>query len=356
MDIVIIILLVVVLVVIIGGVAVFFARTSNESGGDTVLAELKGQLEQITQTTATLQNSITQNFQNQQKNLTDTLQEQTKSTAKELDNLNQRLAVIDRAQQQLKNLADQTTRLENVLSNKQARGAYGEIQLENLVRQVLPDSSYQFQVTLSNKCRVDCFVELPHPPGPIAIDAKFPLEAWRQLDEATDDESRKIARATLEKDFITHINNIADRYIITGETAESALMFVPSESVYAELHTHLDKALKTSFTRRVYVVSPTTMMATLNTIRAVLRDVQMREQAAFIQQQVGKLLLDVGRLNGRVDKLKTHFGQAQKDIDMIDTSSRAIIRHGEKIEQIDTTGEIASTDGDITGQAPLTDA
>lgn len=308
----------------------------NDGMDQSGLAELKGQLDAITQTTTTLQNSMMNNLQNHQQTLNETLRQQAETTSLKLGNLNERLAVIDRAQEQLKALSSQTTRLENVLANNQARGAYGEIQLENLITQMLPASAYSFQHNLPNNKRADCLLQLPNPPGPIVIDAKFPLESWYALGQAEDDAAKAQARKQLEVAFIKHVKDISERYIIRGHTAESALMFVPSESIYAELHNHLTKALETSFAERVYIVSPTTLMAILNTVRAVLRDVRMRQQAAFIQEQVGRLLKDIGRLNDRVGKLDRHFNLAQQDIDDITKSTRAISRTGEKIEQIET--------------------
>ncbi|HCP18432.1 MAG TPA: DNA recombination protein RmuC [Alphaproteobacteria bacterium] len=320
-------------------------RQSPADGMDqSGLAELKGQLDAITQTTTTLQNSMMTNLQNHQQTLNETLRQQAETTSLKLGNLNERLAVIDRAQDQLKALSSQTTRLENVLANNQARGAYGEIQLENLITQMLPASAYSFQHSLPNNKRADCLLQLPNPPGPIVIDAKFPLESWYALGQAEDDAAKAQARKQLEAAFIKHVKDISERYIIRGHTAESALMFVPSESIYAELHNHLTKALETSFAERVYIVSPTTLMAILNTVRAVLRDVRMRQQAAFIQEQVGRLLKDIGRLNDRVGKLDRHFNLAQQDIDDISKSTRAISRTGEKIEQIETDDTAAKID------------
>lgn len=323
------------------------AQSADQSG----LAELKGQLDAITQTTTSMQNSMMNNLQNHQQTLNETLRQQAETTSLKLGNLNERLAVIDRAQEQLKELSSQTTRLENVLANNQARGAYGEIQLENLITQMLPSSAYSFQHSLPNNKRADCLLQLPNPPGPIVIDAKFPLESWYALGQAEDETAKAQARKGLEAAFIKHVKDISERYIIRGHTADSALMFVPSESIYAELHNHLTKALDTSFKERVYVVSPTTLMAILNTVRAVLRDVRMRQQAAFIQEQVGRLLKDIGRLNDRVGKLDRHFNLAQQDIDDITKSTRAISRVSEKIEQIETDDTANQSEQSAQGDA-----
>ena len=295
---------------------------------------------------ASLQQQLSQNlstqFQNQERHLTAALQRQTETTGQKLTDLQTRLAVIDKAQQSLSDLSAQTTRLEHVLSNKQARGAYGEMQLENLVQQVLPPNAYEFQALLSNGTRPDCLLKLPSPPGSIVIDSKFPLEAFYALGSAADDVGRALARKALGQALIKHVTDISSKYIIAGETADSAILFLPSEAVYSEFYTNLTTAVEASFKHRVYIASPTTLMATLNTIRAILRDVKMREHAAVIQLEVGKLLDDVGRLDSRVGNLKRHFDQAQKDIDEITTSTAKITSKGKKIDQFDLATDEAA--------------
>lgn len=267
------------------------------------------------------------------------MQKQTDSTTTELRNLHERLAVIDRAREQIGNLTSTTNRLENMLSNSQARGAFGETQLTDLVKEMFGNNkaAYKLQAQLSNKRRVDCLLNLPNPPGPIGIDSKFSLVAWFALRDAKTDAESTAARKQLETALIQHINDIADRYIIHGETADSALMFVPSEAIFAEIHSNLPRVLDVSFQKRVLVVSPTTMMAILNSVRAVLRDAEMSKNAEFIKKQVGILLKDIGRLGERVGKLKQHFTQAQTDINNIDISADAISRTGEKINTIETS-------------------
>ena len=296
---------------------------------------LRGQLEQISQTATNLQSQVSTQLQSQERALNETLRKRGEATDKKLGDLQERLAVIDKAQESLKSLSEQTTRLENVLSNKQARGAYGEMQLENLVRQMLPSNAYRFQHKLSNGSRPDCLLKIPNPPGPIVIDAKFPLEAWYEIEKAGNEKERTEARRKLADAFKVHVKAIAEKYIITGETAESAMLFLPSEAVYAEFHTNLRKSLEESFRLRVYPVSPTTLMATLNTVRAILRDVHMREQAAVIQAEVSKLLEDIVRLDKRVDSLNRHFDQARGDVDDIKVSTSKISSRGDKIYSIE---------------------
>ena len=272
-------------------------------------------------------------------NLTDS----AKATAKSLGELSQRLETIDKAQQNITDLSEQVVSLQHVLDDKHARGAFGEVQLNDIVIDALPPSAYDFQVVLSNARRADCVIKLPNPPGPIVIDAKFPLTSYSAM-LGTDDETERAAFAKqLGSDTKKHIRDIADRYIIPGETSDSALMFIPSEAVSAEIHAHHPDVVELSHRSKVYLVSPTTMMATLTTVRAVLRDVQMREQASLIQKEIGVMLTDVGRLMDRVHKLETHFGQAERDVRDIRISANKIASRGTKIEELelDEDGPVA---------------
>ena len=265
------------------------------------------------------------------------LQQQTEKTHQNLTDLSARLAVIDAANAKISELTGQVTQLHNILANKTDRGAFGEVQLENLVRTVLPPNAYDFQVQLSNGKRADCVLKLPNPPGDIVIDSKFPLEAWHHLQQADDQAARRAARKQLGADVLKHVRDIQERYIITGETAESACMFLPSEAVYAELHAHLPDIVEKSYSSRVWIVSPTTMMATLNTVRAVLRDARMREQTALIQKEIGVLITDIERLDKRVDNLDKHFDLAQRDVREIKTSTGKITSRGKRIEDYEVS-------------------
>ena len=263
----------------------------------------------------------------------------TRRTLETMARLEGRLAAIDKAQKNIVALSGQMVSLQDILANKQARGAFGEIQLADLVRQVLPPSAYRLQATLSNGRRADCLLTLPNPPGAIAIDAKFPLESYRVLHEAGSDDARKAAARTFRTAILTHIRHIAERYVIVGETADAALMFLPSEAVYAELHGNFPDAVQESHRARVFVVSPTTLWATLNTVRAVLKDVEMREQAGLIQRHVRSLMDDVGRLDDRVAKLDRHFRQATEDIRQIQVSTQKVTRGAERIDALELDGE-----------------
>ncbi len=302
-------------------------------------AELAGRLQVMHEGQMQLSRAMEERLEAVGKRLGDGLTEHSKSTGDVIKQVHERLAVIDSAQKNLTDLSDQVMGLQNILSNKQARGAFGEVQLNDLVKDVLPPSAYTFQATLGNGKRADCLLKLPNPPGSIVIDAKFPLESYLALRDAADDEARKVALRGFGTDVMNHVRAIADKYIVPGETAESALMFLPSEAVYAELHASLPDVVEKSYRARVWIVSPTTLMATLNTVRAVLKDARMREQAGVIQTEVLKLLEDVLRLDKRVGNLQTHFNQAQKDIGDIQTSSGKIARRAERIEDIQLNDE-----------------
>lgn len=270
-----------------------------------------------------------------QSSMGDNLTDSAKATAKSLGELSQRLETIDKAQQNITDLSEQVVTLQHVLDDKHARGAFGEVQLNDIVIDALPPSAYDFQVVLSNARRADCVIRLPNPPGPIVIDAKFPLTAYMAMLDADDAAERARFAKQLGVDTKKHIKDIADRYILPGETSDSALMFIPSEAVYAELHAHHPEVIELSHRTKVYLVSPTTMMATLTTVRAVLRDVRMREQASLIQVEISVMLKDVERLMDRVRKLETHFDQADRDIKDIRISANKISSRGTKIEELE---------------------
>ena len=263
------------------------------------------------------------------------LQQNTAKTNQTLTDLRERLAKIDVAQQKISSLSEQVVSLQEVLSNKQSRGAFGEIQLNDLVTSILPPSAYAFQAVLSNGKKADCLLNLPNPPGAIVVDAKFPLESYQALRNAQNDRERLEAERFFKASVIKHIKDISEKYIISGETAESALIFLPSEAIYAELHANFVDVVENSYKAKVWIVSPTTLMATLNTVRAVLKDAYMREQAGVIQKEVGLLIDDISRLDERIDNLGRHFKQANDDIDSIKISSSKISKRIEKIEAIE---------------------
>ncbi len=270
-----------------------------------------------------------------QKGMSETLHGTSTRTARSLGELQQKLEQIDRAQAKIEKLSGDVLGLQDILSNKQTRGAFGEIQLNDIVSKALPSDSYAFQATLSNGKRADCLIHLPKPPGPIVIDSKFPLEAYEALRAAkTAQETQDAARA-FRTSVRGHIKAISERYILEGETADGALMFLPSEAVYAELHANFPEIVREGFAARVWIVSPTTCMATLNTMRAVLKDARMREQAGAIRKQLGLLHRDVELVFERVNKLNTHFGQARKDIDDISIAAERAGKRAIKLDNFD---------------------
>ena len=319
------------------------SRTTEklEAGQQAMAGRLAQLNEDSRNSTAALAKSLEERLDKMTRKMGQSLEESASRTGKTIGELQARLAVIDEAQKRIAELSGQVVGLQDILSNKQSRGAFGEIQLNDLVINALPPSAYDFQVTLSNGRRADCLIRLPIPPGPIVIDAKFPLESYRALNAAGDDERRLRAGRAFAADVTRHVRDIADKYILAGETAESALMFLPSEAVYAELHARFTEVLDKSYRAHVWIVSPTTLMATLHTVRAVLKDAHMREAAGVIQKEVMTLLGDVARLDNRVASLKTHFSQAGEDIRKIGISSDKITSRAERIEemQIEEAGE-----------------
>ncbi len=267
--------------------------------------------------------------------MTENLQGTSRRTAQSLGELQQRLQAIDKAQDNITKLSGDVLSLQDILSNKQTRGAFGEIQLTDIVTKALPSDSYTLQATLSNGRRADCLIHLPNPPGPICIDSKFPLEAYEALRRAkTEGELTEAARG-MRTAVRKHIKDISEKYIIEGETADGALMFLPSEAVYAELHANFPEVVRDGFAARVWIVSPTTCMATLNTMRAILKDARMREQAGAIRRELGLLFADVERLGARVENLDRHFTQAAKDVAEIKISADKAGRRARRLDNFD---------------------
>ena len=261
------------------------------------------------------------------------LQGSATRTARSLGELQQRLETIDKAQANIEKLSGDVLTLQDILSNKQTRGAFGEIQLTDIVSKALPPDAYSLQATLSTGKRADCLIHLPNPPGPIVIDSKFPLEAYEALRNAGSERDAAEAGRALRTAVRTHIKAIADKYILDGETADGALMFLPSEAVYAELHANFPEIVREGFKARVWIVSPTTCMATLNTMRAILKDARMREQAGAIRKTLTQLHRDVELVVERVGKLDSHFNQARKDIDDVMVAAE---RAGKRATRLDS--------------------
>jgi DNA recombination protein RmuC len=328
--------------------AVLVLRARGRGGAES--AEIAGRLAQMAESQTAVQARLSEQLQAQERAVTKAVEERLTDFSKRvsdrltqsatqshttLTDLRERLAVIDQAQKNITELSTQVVGLQDVLANKQARGAFGEVQLTDIVETILPPSAYAFQATLSNGKRADCLIRLPNPPGPIVIDSKFPLESYEALLAAGDETATTQAGRAFSAAVRTHVQDIAAKYIVAGETAESALMFLPSEAVYAELHARFRGVVEESFRARVWIVSPTTLMATLNTVRAVLKDVRMREQAGVIQTEVRLVLEDVLRLDERVGKLQRHFDQASEDVRQIRISTEKVSKRAERIEELE---------------------
>jgi DNA recombination protein RmuC len=271
----------------------------------------------------------------------DSLNTSAVRTARSLGELQQRLETIDRAQTKIEKLSGDVLGLQDILSNKQTRGAFGEIQLREIVTRALPPDVVAFQATLSNGTRADCLIHLPNPPGPIVIDAKFPLEAYEALRAAKTPAEVQAAQRQMRGAVRAHMRAIAEKYVIEGETAEGALMFLPSEAVYAELHANFGDLVREGFAMRVWIVSPTTCMATLHTLRAVLKDARLRAEAHAIRRELGLLHKDAERLATRVGSLDRHFAQAQKDVEEIRISADRTQLRARRLEAIDFSPEEA---------------
>jgi DNA recombination protein RmuC len=267
------------------------------------------------------------------------LESQTQTTGENLSKLNERLAVIDAAQSRMSEMTREVVSLKDILSNKQSRGAFGQGRMEAIVRDGLPVGAYEFQFTLSNRARPDCVIRLPGDARLLAVDAKFPLEGFSALRAARDDEARKTALARVRTDVGKHVKDIAERYLLPGETQDVALMFVPSEAIYSDLVDHFDELVQKAHRSRVVIVSPTLMMMAISVAQAILRDARMRDETHAIQAEVGKLMNDVRLLVERAGKLEMHFRQAQEDLAGVGAASARVARRGERIESMDFSRE-----------------
>ncbi|MEE9347558.1 MAG: DNA recombination protein RmuC [Robiginitomaculum sp.] len=301
--------------------------------------EAAGRLAQFTEDTVSRDNALRETLDARLSKVTErvgrSLSETQERNSANLKQLHERLGIIDRAQKNIETLSGEVSGLQSLLSNKQARGAFGEKQMQDLITDYLPPKAYTFQATLSNGKRVDALIHLPNKQGDVAVDSKFPMEAWKRLIDADNSDRASAAQRDFARDITHHIKAIADKYLIFGETHDIAMLFLPSEAIYAELHTNFPQVIEDGFTRKVMIVSPTTFMATLHTMRAVMKDAAMREQAHIIQREVGIMSEDVRRLDARVEKLQNHFSQSVKDVSDIRTSTKKIITRSGKIESLD---------------------
>lgn len=281
-----------------------------------------------------LNQAINQRIDGMSHRIGQTMTEQTKSTHENLRRLQERLAVIDTAQSNIQALAKDVVGLQAILSNKQTRGAFGQSRMETIVADGLPMGAFEFQASLSNGMRPDCLVKMPNGQPSLVIDAKFPLEAWNAIRDAGP-EGIKIAGQQFRRDMDVHIKDISEKYLIRGETQDTAFLFVPSESIFAEIHENFEGIVQRAHKSRIVIVSPSLLMLSIQVIQAVLKDQRMREQAHLIQGEVIRLMEDLGRLDDRVQKLQSHFAAAQKDVEQIVTSSDKLNKRGQKIEAME---------------------
>ena len=297
-------------------------------------ARLEAMIGMLAKGQSQLAHSVNERLDSVSHRLGDSLEKTKQTTAENLQKLAERLAVIDRAQKNITDLASQVTSLQGVLANKQSRGAFGQWRMETIIQDGLPKGAYAFQPTLPNKTRPDCCIFLPDR-RPLVVDAKFPLEGVTAYREAKTEEVRKAAAQRLRADVGKHIADIAQKYLIPGETQEIAFMFVPSESIYAELYDGFDDLVQKAYRARVIVVSPSILMLAIQVVQQIQRDARMREAADLIRDEVARLVKDVSLLGERVRKLQTHFNQSNEDIRQAIISIDKIEAHGERIQQVE---------------------
>ena len=349
-------------VIVLGVVAVRALRRRETQAADKQLLELarlqtetavriEAMRDMIAGRQAELHRAVNERLDSVTHHLNQSMTTTREHTVESLQRLNERLAVIDNAQRNIADLASQMTSLQSLLANKQQRGAFGQSRMELIVQDGLPKDCYEFQLTLSNKCRPDCAVFLPDR-RPLTIDAKFPLEAVTAWREAKTEDERKQAASRMRQDLTKHVDDIAAKYLIAGETQDLALMFVPSESIFAELHDGFDDIMQKAFRSRVVIVSPSLLMLAIQVVQQIQKDARMREAADEIHAEVGHLMDDLKRLHERVLKLQQHFGQANEDVRQILVSAEKIERRGVRIREVEFDGEDAAADQAVI-PAPL---
>jgi len=304
-----------------------------------IQAEMTGRMQTIAEVFGTRQSDfvrlISERIDGLQHRMGQGLEATTRHQSENLSKLNERLAVIDAAQKNLTDLTGELVGLKEILSNKQSRGAYGQGRMEAIIRDGLPSNAFAFQPTLSNRTRPDCLVRLPGDERGLVIDAKFPLEGFTLFREAKGEEARARAAAKVRADMLVHVRDIAEKYLIPGETQDIAMLFVPAESIYADLAEHFDDVVQKAHRARVVIVSPSLLTLAIQVMQALVRDARIREEARVIQVEVQKLLEDIERLDGRVAKLDAHFRQAQDDVAQIRVSTDKIVKRGQKIETLE---------------------
>jgi DNA recombination protein RmuC len=319
---------------------IMLSRRKREARAqDEQMTELKVRLQTLAEVSVTrhgeLARAVNERLDRMTHRVGSDLNETARKTTESIAKLNERLAVIDHAQKNLTDLSTNMVSLQQILANKQARGAFGQMRMETIVKDGLPSGSYTFQATLSNGRRPDCLLHMPNAAAGVVIDAKFPLEGFEAFRVASSEEARKEAARRIRIDVAKHIDDMAARYFIAGETQDTAILFVPSESIYADLAEHFTDLVQKAHRARIVICAPNMLMLAVQTMQAILKDVKMREQAGLIQKEVAMLAEDIGRLGERALNLQRHFTQANKDIDEILTSSDKVAKRGRRIEDMD---------------------
>jgi DNA recombination protein RmuC len=332
------------LIVLVTIVALHMSRRRREAHEhDAHLVELKGRLQTLAEISVTrhgdLARAVNERLDRMTHRVGTDLNETARKTTDSIAKLYERLAVIDSAQKNLTDLSTNMVGLQEILANKQARGAFGQMRMEAIIQDGLPKGAYSFQATLSNGKRPDCLLHMPNTKAGVVIDAKFPLEGFEAFRLARSAEEKKDAARRVRVDVGRHVDAMAERYFLAGETQDTAILFVPSEAIYADLAEHFTDLVQKAHRARIVICAPNMLMLAVQTMQAILKDVKMREQAHLIQREVTKLMDDMGRLRERVLDLQRHFGQANQDIEKILTSSERIAGRGHKIENLEFEGE-----------------
>jgi DNA recombination protein RmuC len=336
------------LLVLVVIVAAHMSRRRREAReSDAQLAELKGRLQTLAEISVTrhgeLARAVNERLDRMTHRVGSDLTETARKTTDSIAKLHERLAVIDSAQKNLTELSSNMVSLQEILANKQARGAFGQMRMEAIIQDGLPKGAFTFQATLSNGKRPDCLLHMPNTKAGVVIDAKFPLEGFEAFRVARGPEEKKEAARRVRVDVGRHVDAMAERYFLPGETQDTAILFVPSEAIYADLAEHFSDLVQKAHRARIVICAPNMLMLAVQTMQAILKDVKMREQAHLIQREVSRLMEDMGRLRERVLDLQRHFGQANEDIEKILTSSERIASRGHKIENLEFEGDGASS-------------
>jgi DNA recombination protein RmuC len=332
------------LLVLVVIVAVHMSRRRREAReSDAQLAELKVRLQTLAEISVSrhgeLARAVNERLDRMTHRVGSDLTETARKTTDSIAKLHERLAVIDSAQKNLTELSSNMVSLQEILANKQARGAFGQMRMEAIIQDGLPKGAFTFQATLSNGKRPDCLLHMPNTKAGVVIDAKFPLEGFEAFRVARGPEEKKEAARRVRVDVGRHVDAMAERYFLPGETQDTAILFVPSEAIYADLAEHFSDLVQKAHRARIVICAPNMLMLAVQTMQAILKDVKMREQAHLIQREVSRLMEDMGRLRERVLDLQRHFGQANQDIEKILTSSERIAARGNRIESLDFEGE-----------------